>query len=509
MSAARCGRIAALILLLAPAALPSQALPSLATLRVGYNTRKATARPEGALKARIDSVDAAINEATRQGRTGEVRRLIAKGTTLLAGRPWTDTTDYASSLVLRSDRVVVDPARPYVVRLEQIYAPSIQLRTGLVAKASLRARGGGGPPAQAAMKQWDAVGGVSRDLRESPHILELDLRAVPDGDYVLTVEVSSPAQPLGSANLSLHIKHGLDSIVARLEDAAKRAPENVRSDVLYPLDRMRHVNVGRIELRTFDPARDFAAADSIAVAARSGTNPFATRTGDFKRHYPLDSADEIMPYRVYVPTRYTSSRPFPLVIALHGLGGTEDSFFSSYSGVFPRLAEERGYLVAAPLGYRVDGWYGWGVGNPPADPEARRVQQLSEADVMHVLALMRRQYNVDSTRIYLMGHSMGAIGTWRMAPKFPDIWAAVGAFSGAGTPATLERIRHVPNFVVHGDADATVNVEGSRAMVAKMKELGIEVRYIEVPGGNHTNVVVPNAAAMFDFFDAHRKGVKR
>jgi dipeptidyl aminopeptidase/acylaminoacyl peptidase len=51
-----------------------------------------------------------------------------------------------------------------------------------------------------------------------------------------------------------------------------------------------------------------------------------------------------------------------------------------------------------------------------------------------------------------------------------------------------------------------VNVQGSRTMVAKMKELGIEVKYIEVPGGSHGGVVAPNLAPIFDFFDAHRKG---
>jgi len=48
-------------------------------------------------------------------------------------------------------------------------------------------------------------------------------------------------------------------------------------------------------------------------------------------------------------------------------------------------------------------------------------------------------------------------------------------------------------------------VEGSRAMVAKARELGIEVQYIEVPGGTHSSVVAPNFAGAFDFFDAHIK----
>ncbi len=164
---------------------------------------------------------------------------------------------------------------------------------------------------------------------------------------------------------------------------------------------------------------------------------------------------------MYVPSKYDGSRAFPLIIALHGLGGTEDSFFDGYEKAFPPLAERHGYIVAAPLGYRVDGSYGWGLGTPPADPTTRRVQERSEADVMEVLRLVRQQYTIDENRIYLAGHSMGAIGTWRIAPKYPDLFAAIATFSGAGQPATLEHVKHVPEFVVHGDNDPTVNVQGS------------------------------------------------
>jgi predicted peptidase len=130
---------------------------------------------------------------------------------------------------------------------------------------------------------------------------------------------------------------------------------------------------------------------------------------------------------------------------------------------------------------------------------------LSEQDVMQVLQRVRQQYKIDENRIYLMGHSMGGIGTWKIAAKYPDVWAAIGPIAGAGVPATIERFRHIPEIVVHGDNDATVNVAGSRNMVAKMKELGVEVKYIEVPGGSHSGVVAPNLGAVLDFFDAHKK----
>jgi len=42
-------------------------------------------------------------------------------------------------------------------------------------------------------------------------------------------------------------------------------------------------------------------------------------------------------------------------------------------------------------------------------------------------------------------------------------------------------------------------------MVAEMKKLEVEVKYIEVPGGSHTNIAGPNMPALFEFFDTHRK----
>jgi poly(3-hydroxybutyrate) depolymerase len=358
------------------------------------------------------------------------------------------------------------------------------------------------------VKDLGTFDGVSRDLRESPYFFDVDLQDVADGAYLLNVEVSNQGQSIGSTSLAIALRKGVDELAARLEADAAKAPEALRAEILFPVDRMANVNRGRLELRTFDPERDLAAAEAVAAAVRSGKDPFAGRTGDIRRHYRLDAANEILPYRTYVPTSYTGAKPFPLIIALHGLGGTEDAFFDNYEKKLPPLAESHGYIVAAPLGYRVDGSYGWGLGNAPADPNTKRTQDFSEQDVMQVLARVRQLYKIDDSRIYLMGHSMGAIGTWKIAPKYPDIWAAIAPFSGSGAPDTLERIRHVPEVIVHGDADPTVNVAGSRTMVAKLKEMGTEFKYIEVPGGVHSDVVAPNMAAVIDFFDAHRKAIK-
>jgi poly(3-hydroxybutyrate) depolymerase len=497
------------VLALVPALVSSQALISLASVRVGYTTRKNTVKPQGELKAQIDALDAQIAEASRLGRNGELRRLFAKGLALLNNRPWTEVIEYSNSLVLRTDRVVVDSAKPYLVRLEQIYTPSISLERAPSAKVALYKRPSGPAAAPATppelVKELGAFEGVNRDLRESPFALELDVHDVADGTYTLSLNVSDGATALGTANLVVALRKGLDDTVAKLQSEAMRAPENLRAEILYPVDRMKQVNRGRLELRTFDPERDLTIAEAIVTAMKAGKDPFAGRTGDIRRHYRLDAANEIVPYRTYVPKAYNGSKPFPLIIALHGLGGTEDSFFEGYGGGLPSLAESHGYILATPLGFRVDGAYGWGLDNPPADPATRRTQDLSEQDVMEVLRRMRQMYRIDESRIYLMGHSMGGIGTWKLAPKYPDIWAAIAPMSGRGVAETLERLRAVPEIVVHGDADPTVPVSGSRTMVAKLKELGVDYKYIEVPGGLHSDVVGPNLAAVIEFFDAHSK----
>jgi poly(3-hydroxybutyrate) depolymerase len=500
-------------LVVTPARSFAQALPNIGLAQVRYRTLRATAQPDGALKQEIDAIDKALAEAIKTGRVGEARRLLAKGTTLLSGRPWTDVLDFAHSLVLRADRVFVDPSTPYTVRIEQIYAPALDLTSSPVARVRLRQP----PPGSGSMtgrtgaieKDLGTFAGVARDLRESPFVADLDLSGVPDGRHIVEVELLNGDQSLGTCSLVIELFKGLDARLATLVSAANVLPPEVfaawRADLLYPDDYVHRVNGGRIEMGAFDVGREVAEAEATLATARSGSDPFAGRTGDFERHYLLQQAGEIMAYRLHVPRGYTGRQAWSLVVALHGLGVDENSFFTAYGKRLPVLAEERGYLVVAPLGFRVDGGYGVSLGISGQDAAQQRKREMSEADVLAVIDLVRKQYRVDENRVYLLGHSMGAIGTWYLGAKYADRWAALAVFSGAGRPATVAQMRQVPQLVVHGDADATVPVEGSRAMVAEMKRLGVEHRYVEVPGGTHMDVVEPNLTAAFDFFDAHRR----
>jgi predicted esterase len=489
----------------------AQALPSISSLQVSYNSRKTALKADGELRAQLDEVDKALADARRAGNLGEVRRQLAKGMALVDQQAWTPQLDYRASLALRSERTVVDSSLPYALRLEQIYRPAIELSPALTAKLSIRKWLPRGTPrataeaAFAAARALDTFDGLSRDLRESPYAMELNLSGVEDGAMIIRAEVFDGTTPIGEANLTVFVQKGLEARLKALETAAAAAPAGVRDDVLFPGDYIRNVHRGRIELADFNVAAEIAKAEAIAADAKGGKDPFKGRTGDFERHYLLQGANEIMPYRVYVPKGYNASKATPLVIALHGLGGNEDGFFDNYSQLPPQLAEKHGFLLTAPLGFRRDGFYGSNVMSA-ADAASRRRGEYSEKDVLEVLRLMKAAYNVDESRIYLIGHSMGAIGTWALGAKYPQTWAALVAFSGTGAPALADGMKAIPQFVVHGDADNTVNVSGSRNMVAALKKLNANVTYIEVPGGSHTDVVVPNLPQAFAFLAGQKKG---
>jgi predicted esterase len=500
--------LAALVLFASGA--EAQARPSLALVRVMYNTLKTTSQPQGELKDKIDALDQALAQASLSGRTGEIRHLLTKGIVLLTQREWTDTFEYSTSLVVRAEEVYVDPARPWTVRLEQTYVPAVSLAGSLTVQAALyKSNGPGLAGVQAGDKVKDlaARDGVSRDLQDDPCRLDLDLSGVEDGTYVVRIEVREKDRALGSASLAVDVRKGLRDRLAALEAGLKDVQgfDALRAEVLYPADHIRCANRGLIDMGTFKAEDELRSAEQTLAALKAGRDPFAGRTGDLKRHYLLEGAGEIMPYRLYVPSKYDGQTPLPLVIALHGLGATENSLFEAYNQEFPKLAEEHGFLLAAPLGYRVDGAYGRALFAAGEDAALRRRSEFSEKDVLSVLALMKRDYKVDESRIYLTGHSMGAIGTWFLGAKYPEIWAALAPFAGLGDPATVARMKDIPEIVVHGDADPTVPVAGSRIMVAELAKQGVDYKYIEVPGGNHMNVVAPNAAAVFDFFAARRK----
>jgi poly(3-hydroxybutyrate) depolymerase len=133
----------------------------------------------------------------------------------------------------------------------------------------------------------------------------------------------------------------------------------------------------------------------------------------------------------------------------------------------------------------------------------KNLGELSEKDVMNVVGIVRKEFNIDEKRIYLIGHSMGGAGTWHLGSKYADTWAGLAPIAPAafGQPTGLDRIKHVPVIVVQGDNDNLVPAAGTRRWVEKLKELGVTHEYLEIPGAGHGDVIGRGMPKIFEFFE--------
>ena len=265
-------------------------------------------------------------------------------------------------------------------------------------------------------------------------------------------------------------------------------------------------------------AAALAAAPPAAHAQEAGSVVAADRRVQ-GMSYVFEGTGMQVPYALFVPSGYDAAREWPLIVALHGLGRPYD-WMMGYEG-FIDMAERGGYVVVAPLGYHARGWYGSrGYGIPGgAAREGERLPEnlgeLSEQDVVNVLGIARERFRIDANRIYLWGHSMGGAGAYHLAARFPDTWAAVAVAAPAPLAARIDDLatfRHVPVLVLHGDEDATVPVGQSRTWVARMRELGMQHVYAEIPGGDHSLFVSQSPETLskvFSFFDVARKGERQ
>jgi len=120
----------------------------------------------------------------------------------------------------------------------------------------------------------------------------------------------------------------------------------------------------------------------------------------------------------------------------------------------------------------------------PQCPEKQRWQVLQ---LQELLDEVMDKYPVDPDRLYLTGLSLGGFGSWMLACEMPNRFAAVVPICGGGEPADAQRIKDVPVWVFHGDADRTVPFELSSRMVDALRKQHGRVKFTIYPGIGHNS----------------------
>jgi dienelactone hydrolase len=222
--------------------------------------------------------------------------------------------------------------------------------------------------------------------------------------------------------------------------------------------------------------------------------------------------------RSYLPAAYDPAKKWPLVLQIHGYNPANPKYVrwwaadSRHAGIDAEFANHQGVIYMEPHGRGNTTYLG-----------------LGDTDILTVIALAKKHFNVDEDRVYLTGDSMGGWGTWNVATRHPDLFAAIApVYGGADYHSQLpeaelaklsdldrffldkhsswsmaDGLLNMPIFVHHGDVDKTVSVDYSRYGVRMLERWGYDVRYQEVPGRGHESLDVMNDN--IEWFLKHRR----
>lgn len=211
---------------------------------------------------------------------------------------------------------------------------------------------------------------------------------------------------------------------------------------------------------------------------------------NYSYHTYISAQGDTLPYRSLKPYEIKEGKKYPLVLLLHDAGKKgSDNERQLLTGAMmflnPINREEFPAFVLVPQCRKGDWW--------TYDRLPKDFNRLPYADTLNTsLAMVKAildQYlslpEVDKSRIYVMGSSMGGVGTFDMVSHYPEVFAAAVPICGAIAPGHLSEAKDVKFWIFHGDDDQTVPVFCSRRAYRELKSAGADVRYTEYAGGKH------------------------
>ncbi len=244
------------------------------------------------------------------------------------------------------------------------------------------------------------------------------------------------------------------------------------------------------------------------------TAPLYQAKGEQYRIYNFPATGESIPYRLFVPSKWTPGTKLPMLVTLRA-GNTVDGPYRAQNDLV-RIAEPRGYIVVTPMGYRglSQPYYGspYQIARPaaaaPAAGWTAQENERAEQDVLYVMDLVAKEYNVDLSRVYLHGQNPSGSGALHLAAKYTDRFAAVVVSSApiVYDAYPFDRLKgKLALMVIHGDQDTVNPIAASQKMVEAAKAAGVDTVYATVPGGTHLEAYLTFATQIFDFLDKHHK----
>jgi predicted peptidase len=203
-------------------------------------------------------------------------------------------------------------------------------------------------------------------------------------------------------------------------------------------------------------------------------------------------------YLLFVPAEYPEGQDkrWPLIMYLHGGSrrGNDIQKLREPGFGLPALVEKDKsfpFIVLSPQCPDGEIW---------TDTEA----------LIALLNDVESKYSVDPSRVYLTGHSMGGFGTWYLAYKHPDRFAAIAPMSGWPfvTAAWAAQLKDMPIWAFHGAKDEIAPIGGTQELISALKALGNDVRFTVLPDRDHYILDSYENKDLYSWFLHHSRTVK-
>lgn len=209
-----------------------------------------------------------------------------------------------------------------------------------------------------------------------------------------------------------------------------------------------------------------------------------------------ESGKDTMPYRLLLPDNYDATKKYPLIFFLHGVGerGRDNEKQLVHGAkLFLNPAVRKNYpaIVVFPQCPETSFWSNVDVqmegGKPMFTFKDGGEPSVAMKVLQELLQKIIKEYPINKSQVYIGGLSMGGMGTFEIAARNPDLFAAAFPICGGGNTTTASRMKKIHWWIFHGAKDDVVLPENSQVMVDALKKAGASVKYTLYPEANHNS----------------------
>jgi predicted peptidase len=194
-----------------------------------------------------------------------------------------------------------------------------------------------------------------------------------------------------------------------------------------------------------------------------------------------------IPYQLFKPGGQANGKS-PLIVFLHGSGSRGSDNESQVNALPSMLTDSatRGkysFLLLAPQCPKNDAWSDFP--GFPASLASPVAPTAANETLLLLIDSLQRNEQIDPSRIYVMGFSLGGEGVFDLISRRPELFAAGIPICGVADTSRASAFRNTPLWIFHGDSDQVNDVKYSRIMVDALQKRGIRVKYTEYKGAPH------------------------